>query len=141
MFLHESGRAFVEWYPKKASVAMVCGDLTYFDASGAILLADATSGDHAGVLQKDIASSDSDYASNTYVPVLVPTEQTVWRVDVGTGSFTTAMIGNQYDLKDENEIDVSAQSKNVVTIVGYVSSSVALVKINAMIAYGNVATT
>lgn len=140
MFTLYKGSPRVEWYPKIASVAFAVGDLVYSDGSGAIQKADATSGMHIGVTMKKTASSDADYASTTKVPVLVPTDDTEWLVDVGTGTFTTAMVGSQYDLKDENEIDVSAQSKNVVTIVGYVSATKAIVKINAMIANRDVAT-
>lgn len=140
MFTLYKGDAHIEWYPKVASVAFAVGDLVYADGSGAIQKADSTSGMHIGVIQKKTASTDSDYASNTKVPVLVPTDNTEWLVDVGTGTFTTSMIGNQYDLKDENEIDVSAQSKNVVTITGYQSATKAVVKINSMIANRDVAT-
>ena len=140
MFLHESGRVMVEWYPKIASTVIANGYLMYPDLSGAIQPADATSGNHMGVAQKDVAATDDDYAENTYIPVLVPTDETVWRVDVGTGTLTTAMIGGFYDLANAYSIDVSAQAKNVVQGVGFVSSSVALVKVNAMAANANVAT-
>jgi len=140
MFSHYSGKVRVEWYPKKASTAFAVGDLVYADGSGAIQPADATSGMHIGVIQKKVVSTDSDYASTTLVPVLVPTDDTEWLVDVGTGTPTTAMVNNQYDLKDENEIDVSQQAKSVVTFTRYVSATKAVVKINAMIANRFIAT-
>jgi len=141
MFVLESGRALVEWYPKKASTEFNNGDLVYADGSGHIQPADATSGDHIGIIMKDVKSTDDDYAENTYVPVLIPTDESVFRVDVGTGTLTTAMIGNQYDLKDASSIDVTATAKKVVTVVGFVSGSVALVKINAVITNVDVQTT
>jgi len=140
-FEHYGGSApRVEWYPKIASTVMAVGDLVYADGSGAVQPADATSGDHIGIMTKPIAATDSDYASTTEVPVLVPLDDTTWKVAVGTGTFTTAMVGSRYDLKDANEIDVSATAKLVVTIVGYISATEAIVKINAMIANANVAT-
>ena len=120
---------------------MAVGDLLYADGSGAAQPADATSGDHLGVLQEAVTSSDSDYADNTKVPVLVGDANAEWLVDVGTGTLTTAMVGNRYDLKDENEIDVSATSKKVVTVTQFVSASKAVVKINAMVSAADVATT
>ena len=142
MFRHYSGAVRVEWYPKIASTAFSNGDLVYADGSGAIQPADATSGDHIGIIQKDIASTDSDYASNTEVPVLVPTEDTLWEVDVDTGAaLTTAMVGNRYDLTDANSLNVGGTSKKVVTIVRYISATKAIVKINAMISAADVATT
>lgn len=141
MFQLAKGKARVMWFPKKASTPFAVGNLVYADGSGAIQPADSTSGDHIGVILKAVASTDSDYASTTMVPVLVPYDDTEWVVDVGTGTLTTAMVGNQYDLKDANEIDVSATSKKVVTVTAFISASKARVKINATIHNANVATT
>jgi len=142
MFKRESGKSHIEYFPKKASTVFAKGDLVYADGSGAIQPADATSGDHIGVIKEAVTATDDDYASNTEVAVEVPNDDSVeWRVDVGTGTLTTAMIGNRYDLKDANEIDVSATSKKVVTVKRFVSSSVAIVSINAMIGNADVATT
>lgn len=135
-----SGKPKVEWYPVTTSTAFSAGDLVYM-VSNLLAKADSTSGDHVGVILKTIASTDSDYATARKVPVLVCDEEAKWLVDVGTGTLTTAMIGNTYDLKDENEIDVSAQAKNVVTVVGFVSSTKAIVKINAHLTALRVATT
>jgi hypothetical protein len=141
MFVRLTGKPNIEWYPKKASTAFAVGDLVYADGSGAIQPADSTSGDHIGIIMKDVASTDSDYASTTKVPVDVPRDGDEFVVDVGTGTFTAAMVGSRYDLKDENEIDVSATSKKVVTVTRFISSSKAVVKINSMISNADVVTT
>ena len=142
MFQLYSGHPKVEWYPKIASTAIAVGDLLYADGSGAVQPADATSGDHIGVCMKAIASTDSDYASTTSIPVMVPTEDTTWLVDVDTGTaLTTAMVGNRYDLTDANSLNVGGTSKKVVTIVKYKSATKAVVKINAVIGVVDVATT
>ena len=65
----------------------------------------------------------------------------IFEATVSAGTFTTAMIGNRYDLTDANGIDVGSTSKLVVTIVGYKSSTIALVKINAAVQTATVATT
>ena len=141
MFTHYSGPVRIEWYPKKASTAFVNGDLVYADGSGAIQPADSTSGDHIGVIQKTVVSTDDDYADNTSVPVLVPTENTLFEVDVDTGTaLTTAMVGNRYDLTDANSLNVGGTSKKVVTIVKYISATKAIVKINSMVSAADVAT-
>ena len=71
----------------------------------------------------------------------VPKDDNIYEVDVETGTLTTAMVGLQYDLvADGDAIDVTGTSKQVVTVVGFVSASKALVKINSMIANTNVAT-
>jgi len=142
MFKRISGRPKVEWYQKDASVAFANGGLVYWNGTGEIIPADATSGDHAGVILRDVLSTDDDYATSlAKVPVDVPTTEDIFEVDVETGTLTTAMVGNQYDLvADGDAIDVTATSKKVVTIVGFVSSSKALVKINALATHVNVAT-
>lgn len=142
MFKRISGEPNIEYYPKAASTAFPLGSLVYANGSGFLIPADATSGDHLGVLITEVLSTDSDYASATKVPVDVPNINDVFEVDVETGTFTTAMIGNRYDLvADGDALDVSATSKKVVTIVGYVSATKALVKINAMVGHVDVATT
>lgn len=139
-FKQYNGRVKTEWYPKVASTAFNVGDLVYADGSGNIQPADSTSGMHIGVIQKKVASTDADYASNTLVPVLVPQDDTEWLVDVGTGTATAALVGTQFDLTDADSVDVSATSKNVVTCTKFISASKVVVKINAMIANADVAT-
>jgi len=141
-FVLAKGRARLEWYPKVASTAFTNGALVYADGSGAIQPADSTSGDHIGVIQKTIASTDSDYADTTMVPVLVPADDTEWDATVASGTaLTTAMVGNRYDLSDSLELNVGATAKQVVTVTKFISATKARVKINAMIAVANVATT
>lgn len=141
MFKRASGKPNIEWYPKAASTAFANGNLTYWNGSGALIPADATSGDHAGVIQREVVATDSDYADTNKVPVDVADPTDIFEVDVETGTLTAAMIGNKYDLvADGDAIDVSATSKQVVTVVGFISATKALVRINSMIAHGNVAT-
>lgn len=138
-----SGSPKIEWYPKDASVAFPLLGLVYWNGSGEVIPADATSGDHAGIIQREVLSSDSDYATSlAKVPVDVPTTEDIFEADVETGTLTTAMVGNQYDLvADGDAIDVTAQSKKVVTVVGFVSASKALIKINSLVTHLRVATT
>lgn len=143
MFKRISGSPKVEWYPKDASVAFTNGGLVYWNGSGEIIPADATSGQHCGIILRDVLATDDDYATAlAKVPVDVPTTEDIFEVDVETGTLTTAMVGNQYDLvADGDALDVSATSKLVVTVVGFVSSSKALVKINSLATHKDVATT
>lgn len=142
MFKRISGSPKIEWYPVTTSTAFAKGNLTYWDGSGLLIPADATSGEHAGILLTAITSADSDYAIARKVMVDVPTTEDIFEVDVETGTLTTAMIGNKYDLvADGDAIDVSATSKLVVTVVGFISASKALVKINSLVTHGEVATT
>lgn len=141
MFIPYSGRFRTEWYPKAASTAFAFGDLVYFDLSGAIIPADATSGNHAGIIQKAVASTDSDYASTTSVPVLVPEVGSLVRCDNVDGTLTTAMVGTYRDLSNAESVNVAAQSKNVVLVKKFISATEGVFAINAMSDVVNVATT
>ena len=141
MFRLISGNAKIEHYPKAASTAFSQGGLVYWNGSGFIIPADATSGDHAGVVLKAVAATDDDYADTTKLPVQIADTDAIFEADVETGTLTVAMVGNQYDLvADGDAIDVTGTSKKVVTIVGYKSATKALVKINAVATNANVAT-
>jgi len=142
MFKRISGSPKVEWFAKDASVAFANGGLVYWNGSGEVIPADATSGDHAGTILRDVLATDADYATSlAKVPVDVPTTEDIFEADVSTGTLTTAMVGNAYDLVAAGTgIDVTATAKKVVTVVGFVSASKALVKINALSTHANVAT-
>jgi len=141
MFKRLSGTHRVEYYPKKASQAMAIGDLLYPDGSGAVQKADSTSGEHVGVCMKPIASTDADYAETTKIPVDAADPNDLWVVDVGTGTATAALIGTYVDLKDENEADVSASTKKQLFVVGFISATQIIVKINSTPGVKYVATT
>lgn len=119
--------------PKAASTAFNQWGLVYPDGSGAYQPADSTSGSHLGVTAKAVTSSDSDYATaGAQFSVIVPrSDECEWLADVGTGTLTTAMVGLYRDLKDDNEIDVNATSKNVVFIKGFVSSTKAIIQLTS----------
>lgn len=131
------GSSYTEYYPKEASTAFSQGNIVTPDGSGAITNATSTSTLISGIIQKNVTSADSDYASTTEVPVLVPTDDSEFVVDVVTGTLTQAMIGTQVDLANATGIDVTASTHKQVTITGFISSSKAIVKINSNIVYTN----
>jgi len=139
-FLLKKGKPTVEYFPKAASTAFAVNSLVYSNAAGEITPADSTSGDHIGVCLRVVTSGDDDYASETMVPVMIPDANTVFEAEVA-GTLTTEMIGLQYDLTDADTVNVAAQSKKVVTCVGYISATKGLFKVNATIYNVNVATT
>lgn len=141
MFKRISGEQNVEYYPKEASTAFSNGGLVYADGSGNVQPADATSGDHLGVCLREVTSNDDDYADNTKIPVDVPGPKDVFEVDVDTGTLSASDVGSRYDLDSDTGIDVNSTSKQVVTVVGFVDASTALVKINALITEADVQTT
>jgi len=134
------GKTATKWYPKKASTAFSVGDMVYFDGSGNIQPADSTSGDHVGIIKKAIASTDSDYAANTKVPVEIPLESNCEFESEASG-LTAAKVGTTMDLTDANTVNGGATSKNVVTLVGYISATKGKFVLNSQYAHLRVATT
>lgn len=142
MFKRLSGAPNIEWMPKAASVAFTNGGLVYSNGTGEIIPADATSGNHHGVILRTVKAADADYATEAKVPVDVCGPNDLFEADVPNGDLSINDVGNYCDLMaDGAGIDPDATSKLVVLIVGFISASKAIVKVNAMAAHKNVETT
>jgi len=128
MFYPVKGDWEVKYFRKVASEEQAVGDLLAFSGNGLtgdpVEKADASDTKILGICMKAVASTDSDYASNTRVPVAVPkNRQSEMYGDVGTGTLTVADEGLEMDLKDENEVDQSATSTDVVVCTKFISAS------------------
>lgn len=122
MFKRYSGKTKVMWLPKAASTAFSKGALVYPNGLGQVIPADSTSGCHVGVIQRDVASTDSDYASTSLVPVEVPVERwTEWVVDAS--SAVAADVLTEIDLTDSLNANRSASSKDALLVTGIISAS------------------
>lgn len=141
MFKRMSGKPNIEWYPIATSQVSYIGGLMYWNSSGALIPADATSGMHAGIALRAVLSTDADYASAKKIPVDVPNDNDIFELDFTGTSVTTAMVGNKYDISSSLLGNCGATSKKVITIVGFISTTKALVKINSMITNEDIATT
>lgn len=117
------GRFTVEWLKKKASTAMTANTFASRSAAGLITPATATSTEITGLLLRTITSADDDYASNTLVPVLVPTEDTVFLSSGEAHSATEAMNGEFVDITDANTINGGANALEVVKIHKYIDAN------------------
>lgn len=116
----------IEFYAKKASTAIAFNEMVYIDTSGFVAPAINTSG--AGVLglcQKAIAATDSDYASATRIPILVPGPNAVFLGDTSGGTTPAQTdVGEYCDLVDSKNIDVAASTYDVCYVVGFMGSQV-----------------
>jgi len=123
-----SGDWDIMYFRKKESTAFACNSFVAFETNGGagdpIEPADASDTKLLGICLKTVASTDSDYASNTRIPVAVPRNHTAeLEGDVGTGTLTVADEGLEMDLKDAGEIDQSASSTDVVVCTRFISAS------------------
>lgn len=142
-----SGRPLVEWYPKTASTLLYANSVVAL-SSGKLIAATATTLAHVGVfLRPTITTGDSDYASTTSCPVMVPSVNDIFEADVKSGvTFAATSVGVECDFfigdgttgtLGETYVDTGTNSHHQVTIVGFISSSKALVKITSLITLNN----
>lgn len=142
MFKRQSGEPNIKYFKKAASTAFVNGALVYANATGEIIPGDTTSGDHLGIILREVVAADDDYAEETMVPVDLVAPNDYLEVDVTNGDLAAADVGNTCDLEAGGaSIDPDLSLKDVVTIVGFISASKAVVIVNAMAGHANVATT
>jgi hypothetical protein len=137
-----SGKPRVEWYTKTASTPIKNGNPVIF-SSGKLINGTVSSTAVAGIILRDTVSTDADYASAVLVPVNVPTTEDIFEADVKTGVTAAATsigaaadfyIGtgtgdNQYEIY----VDTGTNTHHNVTIVGFVSASKVLVKLNNLL--------
>ena len=128
------GKFHVEWYPKTASTAFAFNDmvdiLSTAAGPGTLAKAASTSTHVIGLIQQTVASTDSDYASATKVPVLVGDADAEFSFDVSTGSAATTDIGEMVDLEDENSVNVGAYTYGHVKVTDVISTTKIVGKLN-----------
>lgn len=119
--------------PVTPSTAISEGALLTFTTGKLVAAGAATAAvDIVGVLKKAIAATDSDYASDRLVSVLVPVENNVvFEADVTSGLVVTD-VGGEFDLTSSTHVNRGASSVDVVKCLGVISSTkgLFLVKLN-----------
>lgn len=145
-FIHKSGPAATEPFLKVTSTAIAAGSVVSFFKKtaandGRISQALVESTRIAGICIKKVASTDSDFADPTSIPVIIPGEEDVFEADA-VGIATAAMVGRQFDLNSvaagtAQSVDVAATTYKVVTMVGFISATKILVKFNGNYVYAN----
>lgn len=119
-------------YVKKASTAFTKDTLVKTDASGFLVAAVAATAPEAiaGIIRRDVVSTDADYAKANLIPIEIPCgRECQYLADVGTGTLTQAMVNTLVDLKDNTSIDVTATAVKQVRIEQFISASKAIVSL------------
>ena len=89
MFKLHRGRARIDYYPKKASTVIDVGDALMFDDDGKVTTHDGGKKKIIGIAMKNVRSTDSDYASNTKIPVQIGASEDAEFLFETTGLATT----------------------------------------------------
>jgi hypothetical protein len=120
-FIKADGKTKIIWLPMTASEEINDGALVSF-SSGKITA--ASDGDKiVGVIRKTITSSDDDYADSRDVPVEVPVERYVqWEADVTSGLVATD-VGLYQDITDDENVDRSSSTNDMVMCTKVISST------------------
>lgn len=128
----------MEYMPKKASTALAVGVALAPDGSGAVQPAVAATTRVIGINQVLVASTDSDYASNTLIGYILPQADNEFDVDFD-GTYTAALIGTNVDIDATGlKANLSGTSHNQLTVLGLGSTSTLVrVKINGAYSFEN----
>lgn len=126
------GKMKTVWLPVTPSTDLDKRELMTF-ASGKLVAATAGTAAAAivGLLDKEIATTDSDYADDRLVPVLVPVEKHV-EYEGDTASLVATDVGGEFDLTDAGTVNRGASSVDVVKCIGRISATKGLffIKVN-----------
>lgn len=125
------GRFHTEWYPKTASEVFTVNDVVYLSSGYVKTMADDADNQPLGLIQKAAAATDSDYASNTKVPVLVGDPDAEYLCDIGTGTGAQSYVGTFVDADgtyDDTKIDVSSSTYHIWLVTQHISTTQAVCK-------------
>jgi len=140
MFKRETGRPNLVKMDNAITTVYKSGDLLYANGSGALIPADATSGAHYGIMVQDIATTDDLYTTAGQLTFDKLAAGDLVRCDDVDGTLTAALEGTTMDLSNAESVNQAATSKNVVTLIKFISASEGIFMINALASVTNVAT-
>jgi len=122
-----NGQANIKPFAKAASTAFDFNDVVTRDSSGYLTKATQTTPrqELLGLIQRNVASTDSDYASNTLVEVDVfeGSGSEDFEADVDAGTAVQSMVGKVFDINDEDGIDVDSNINGAFKIERVLSTT------------------
>lgn len=125
------GKFHVDWYPKTASETFTYGDVVFLSSGYVKTMADDADNQPLGLILKAAVSTDSDYASATMVPVLIPDADGEFLCDIGTGTGAQSYVGTFVDVDGtypDTKIDVSASTYDAWLVTQHISTTQAVCK-------------
>lgn len=123
-FIKIKGKTKVEWLDVTVSTALSKNSLVEW-TSGFIAAADDNDTDIAGVLLKEIASTDDDYATARKVPILVPVERhVVWEADTADTFVAATHRGVECGIVDASNVDLDDTTNDVFKVISGSGSKV-----------------
>ena len=127
-FFPASGEWDVKYFRKVASTAFTANNLVAFETNGGAgdpcEPADASDAAIIGIGIKTIASTDSDYADNTRIPILVPRNKAAeMECNDVDGTLVIADEGLEVDISNAESANRSASSTDVLAVTRFISAT------------------
>ncbi len=121
------GKFHVEWYPCSTSETFTEGDMVTILATAAgtgyITSATSTSAQVLGTIQKDIASTDTEYTTATKVPILVGDADAEWLFNAASGGAQTE-VGQFVDISTDLLLDLgTAYTYGIAQVTEVISTT------------------
>ena len=124
------GNAHVEYYPKTASTAFTYGTMVSIPPTasgvGTLIATTFSSPSVIGLILKAVAATDTDWASATLVPVLVPDVDTEFLV-TATGTAAATDVGEFIDATDNVSVNVAAYTYGAFLVKAVISATQVIV--------------
>lgn len=125
MIKRNSGETNIFPHAKAASETFAFNDLVTKNSSGYLTKVTATTprSEILGAIQRTVLSTDTDYASNTMVPVDEFSDETEVEFDVSTGTLTQAYVHRKVSLDDHNSVDIDDETIKCIRIDRVISTT------------------
>ncbi len=112
------GKYKVQWLPFTASLALAKGKLLEW-TSGYLAEADDNDTDIVGILDRDVASTDADYAvTGKLVPVIVPESMAVIEADTADTYVAATHQGVECGIDTSATVDLDDTTNKVFRPIG-----------------------
>ena len=139
LFSENGSSAHLEWYQKAASEVFTFNDLVGINTSGYVTkYTDGAAFPELGLIQRTIAATASDYASNTKVAVLVAGDEAEYLCDVAVGTAAQTDVGEYIDVdgagSPHQNVDVTASGNNDFYVTQFISTALVVAKMTRKVA-------
>lgn len=137
-----NGPVHIEFYQKTASTAFGFDEPVYLGTAGRLLAyTPGVAAPFLGLIKKTIASTDSDYASTTRVPVEVGNYDTEYLIDASTTSAALTDVGEWVDyVSATRSVNVGASTEDDFFVTAFLSTTLVVGKFARRVASNNLNT-
>jgi len=138
----ENGPMHVEWYPKTVSTDFSFDEPVALDTTGYLIpYTPGIAAPFLGLIKKTIASTDSDYATATKVPVEVGNYDTEYLITASSTSAGVSDVGEEVDYVEATmSVNVGSSSTDDVFVTQVISTTLVVGKFTRRVTSQNLNT-